>query len=534
MIIEKVIIENYKSFEEHFELKFSSDVSIVVGDNEVGKTSLLEAINLALTNQINGRNSVYELTPYLFNTKAIKKYIQSLKSGKKIQLPKIIIELYLKSTEEVQPLRGTNNLKKEDCPGIHLSIEFNESYAKEYEKYIENPDDINTIPIEYYEVKWYSFAYDSITNRSIPINATYIDTSSIKLINGTDKYISKIINDILEDREKAQLSLSYRKLKETFASEASILGINQKLNTVKGNITNKELAVAVDVSTKSNWESALTSYLDEVPFSYAGQGEQSSIKMRLALETQAQDSSVVLIEEPENHLSFSNMNKLIEGISSKCNGKQLILTTHSTYVVNKLGLENLILFNKNKKTMYLSELKEDTQKYFKKLPGYDTLRMLLSENPILCEGPSDELIIQKAYLNEYGKLPIEDGIDVITVKGLSFKRFLEIANLLEKPIKVVTDNDGDIDAIKDKYKEYDRNTNIQIFYDLDIKYKTLEPQIVKVNRLEILNKVLEIKKTTEEDMIDYMIKNKAECALKIFESKEKIYMPEYIKNAIKK
>lgn len=532
MIIEKIVVENYKSF-EHFELSFSNDVSIIVGDNEVGKTTLLEAVNLGLTNQINGRNSIYELTPYLFNTKVVDNYIEALKSHKNIPLPKIVIELYLKETEDVQVLRGTNNIKKENSPGIHLSIQFNEAYSDEYEKYIENPNEIKTIPIEYYEVKWYSFAYNSITSRSIPINCTYIDTSAIKLTNGTDKYISKIINDILEDKEKAQLSLSYRKLKETFVAEDSISGINQRLNMIKGNITNKELAVAVDISTKTNWESALTSYLDEVPFNYAGQGEQSSIKMRLALETQAQDSSVILIEEPENHLSFSNMNRLIEGISSKCSGKQLILTTHSTYVVNKLGLENLILFNKNKKTMELSALKEDTQKYFKKLPGYDTLRMLLSENPILCEGPSDELIIQKAYLNKYGKLPIEDGMDVITVKGLSFKRFLEIAKLLDKSIKVVTDNDGDIDAIKEKYKEYDEVDNINICYDIDTEYKTLEPQICKVNNIKILNKVFGINKKTEEEMIHYMITNKTECALKIFESKEDIKIPEYIQDAIK-
>lgn len=73
---------------------------------------------------------------------------------------------------------------------------------------------------------------------------------------------------------------------------------------------------------------------------------------------------------------------------------------------------------------------------------------------ILCKGPSDELIIQKSYLNEYAKLQIEDGIDVITVKGLSFKRFLEIIKLLDKPIKVVIDDD--INAIKEKYKEYDK------------------------------------------------------------------------------
>ncbi len=531
MVIKRIYIENYKSFRK-FELDFLNDKTVVVGDNEVGKTSLLEAINLGLTNQINGRNSIYELTPYIFNTCVVQEYIEAISKNENVELPKILIELYLEETDDVASLKGTNNTKKENCPGIQLIIQFNEEYSDEYLKYIENPKQIKTIPVEYYEVKWYSFAYNSVTSRSIPINVTYIDTSSIRMYNGTDKYVSKIINDILTDKERAQLSLNFRRLKEKFASEDSISGINKKLNTIKGDVTNKELEVSVDISTKANWENALTSYLDEVPFSYAGQGEQSTIKMRLALETQAKESSVILIEEPENHLSFSNMNKLIDSIGSKCEGKQLILTTHSTFVVNKLGLENLILFNKNKKTIPLTALKKETQDYFKKLPGYDTLRMLLSDNPILCEGPSDELIIQKAYKNKYGKLPIEDGVDVITVKGLSFKRFLEIASLLDKTVKVVTDNDGDVEAVKRKYADYEGNKNIKIFYDTDEKYNTLEPQICKVNSKEKLNALFNINKESSEDISQYMISHKTECALKIFETTEEIQLPRYIYDAI--
>lgn len=100
------------------------------------------------------------------------------------------------------PLKGINNSKREDCPGVKLSIEFNEAYIEEYEQYISEPEKVTTIPIEYYEVKWYSFANNSITSRSMPINVTYIDASSNKLANGADKYISKIINNVLDDREK--------------------------------------------------------------------------------------------------------------------------------------------------------------------------------------------------------------------------------------------------------------------------------------------------------------------------------------------
>jgi hypothetical protein len=56
------------------------------------------------------------------------------------------------------------------------------------------------------------------------------------------------------------------------------------------------------------------------------------------------------------------------------------------------------------------------------------------------EGPSDELIVQHAYLDAHGKLRTRDGIDVSV--RLSFKRFLELAVPLQRRTAVITDNDG--------------------------------------------------------------------------------------------
>lgn len=49
MRITKLLVENFKSFKERFEVEFTEGLNIVVGDNEAGKSTILEAINLALT-----------------------------------------------------------------------------------------------------------------------------------------------------------------------------------------------------------------------------------------------------------------------------------------------------------------------------------------------------------------------------------------------------------------------------------------------------------------------------------------------------
>lgn len=532
MIISKVHIENYKSL-SYFDLAFNNDLNIIVGDNEAGKSSLLEAINIGLTGQLNNRNLAFELTPYLFNKTAISEYINKLRLGELIEPPKILIEVYLKKSPELSKLQGTNNSKNENIPGLSVTIQFNEDYVPEYEEYISNPADVRTVPTEYYEVKWFSFAGNAVSVRSLPINTMFIDTSSTKLQNGTDFYIQKTIDDILEKKERAGLSLLYRKLKETFSALPSIQAINTRLKTGNSLISHKDLTVSLDVSQKTNWDSNLTSYLNEIPFNHIGKGDQNVLKMVLALERKkAKDSHIILIEEPETHLSFSTMAQLINMVSEKCEGQQLIITTHNAYVLNKLGIEKVILLGNNLKTLVFKDLPDTTQEYFKRLPGYDTLRLILAKKTILVEGPSDELFFQKAYFQTHGKLPIDNGIDVLSVRGLSFKRFLDIAKILGKEVVVITDNDGNCAKLVKKYKAFEGLPNIRIKYDLDENYRTLELLIVRDNNLSVMNSILEQTFSNTSDLIEHMLDNKTEWALKFFNSKEALTIPNHVQDVI--
>ncbi len=530
-MIQKIIIHNYKIFAD-FTLELADDCNIIVGDNETGKSTILEAINLALTKRLNGRFAENELSPYLFNTDVVKVFLEELAAGSNPSLPEIFIELYFDEVADLADFRGSNNSLREDRIGVRLEISFDEDYREEYEKLLENRDQVKLVPIEYYKVGWRSFADHPLTSRSIPIGLSFIDATTIRLQSGTDYYLQTIINDGLDVKERVALAVEYRKLREEFARQNSITAINQKLDSSKGTITDKQLAIAIDVSQKSNWETNLVPHLDEIPFQFSGKGEQNSLKIMLALERRADDTNIILIEEPENHLSFSSMNKLLKKIKDRCDGKQIIITTHSSFVLNKLGLDKLILIG-NSQQARLENLPADTQEYFKKLSGYDTLRLILAKKAILVEGPSDELIVQKAYHKAHGKLPIEDGVDVINVRGLSFKRFLDIAKELGIDTSVVTDNDGNYAVkVEQKYQDYVSLPNIHIFADRDESATTLEPQIVKCNDLATLNGILGTFFTDTQSLVEYMIENKTECALVLFETEQDFELPQYVKDAV--
>ena len=273
MSINKIIIENYKRFRK-FKSNFNKDINIIVGDNESGKSTILEAIELALNSQIGGKYIQYELSSYLFNNQAVGEYLDKLVQNTPIDLPKILIEVYLEDNIEFVLLKGTNNSEKEDVPGVAIEIVFDDDYKEELQKYIQNPSDVKTLPIEYYTVKWYSFSGNAMKIGKVPLKLMLIDNMNQNSNIGMDKYISNIFENTLTKNENIGLSLSYRKLKELFSNEQDIIKINEKIKRNK-EITDKDINISVDVSGKTKWETAMSLYVDQVPFKYIGMGNKT-------------------------------------------------------------------------------------------------------------------------------------------------------------------------------------------------------------------------------------------------------------------
>ncbi|MCW0018959.1 ATP-dependent endonuclease [Rhizobium sp. BT-226] len=530
MYISRVLVTNYRCLKTA-DVTLNSDLNIIVGDNESGKSTLLEAIHLALTGQLNGRPIQAELHPHLFNTATVTEYIAALIAKAPAVPPAILIELYFHDDAALSKLKGINNALGIDAPGVALSIEFNQEYAEEFKSYVADPTLIRTLPIEYYVVKWRGFAdNDLVTSRSVPIKPAFIDASTIRNNAAASRYVVDIMRDSLSKEQKVDLALSYRMMKDAFLDNAKVKGVNEALAKKKGEISDKALSVSLDTSSRATWEGGVMPHLDDVPLPLVGKGEQNAIKIKLAMASSA-DSHLILIEEAENHLSFSNLNELISHIAERRGSRQLIITTHSSFVLNKLGVESVVLFHHGK-SIRLNALTTGTQDYFMRLPGHDTLRLILAKRAILVEGPSDELIVQAAYVKQHGKMPLEAGVDVISVNSLAFKRFLEIAVLLDRTVAVVTDNDGKVAALTAKYVDYMGKPKISILYDGDEQFPTLEPQLLKANSRAVIEKVLGKSFVSDAALLEHMKDNKADTALKFFTTTEAWNVPGYIASAV--
>ena len=134
--------------------------------------------------------------------------------------------------------------------------------------------------------------------------------------------------------------------------------------------------------------------------------------------------------------------------------------------------------------------------------------------------------MDKFYRTITGISPEEDDVHVIDVRGLSFKRYLEIAKLTGSKVAVITDNDKDYEKhCVAKYKDYKDDSNIKEFYEDDDSMWTFE--IV----LEACNKTV-CKESFGQDAVSYMLNNKTESAYKLLSSNKSISVPGYIERAI--
>ena len=537
MKIRKIRIKNYKLITDAT-ICVNPDTNIFVGQNDSGKSTILEALAILTSGKLNGYAFERQIKANLFNFEARKAYRISLADPDNVLSPPTIeLEAYCDSTDALYS--GSNNFYGEDTAGIRAVVEFNTEYADAYKSMLMRGD-IYDIPVEFYSVSYKYFNGGTVSYRFCPIKAAFIDTTRKDYAYIVDRFVADNITTYLSTKEQIDLSTAFRKGRNDFHTNDVVVKLNE---SVKDHVHIGKKALSIDLKEEDvdEWKSQMSVIVDETPFENVGFGSQNTIKIELALKNSAEQVNMILMEEPENNLSFSNMAQLIKHVEES-EGKQVFISTHSSYVANKLNLGNIFLVSNGFVTPF-SALSDDTRKYFIKLPGYDTLRLVLAEKAILVEGPTDELILQKAYKDTYHHLPADDGIDIIVVDSLAFKRYCDIAVLLKKKTIVVTDNDGDImKNIETKYAEYLATGFLHFFYEKDEALNTIEPSMLFVNSdangpTKSFRKAISINNSfgnkSADEILAFMTHNKAEWAMRVFESETEIAYPRYIEDAIK-
>jgi len=504
--IKKIKIHNFKKFDD-LTITFDESLNIFIGDNEAGKSTILTAIDLVLSGS---RNKVENLgIDKLFNITTIKDFLESDKSFDK--LPKLYVELYLGQEDEKgtsiygEKFRGKFNSEDVNCDGLLLECVPNDDLSDEI-------------------AGFYLFSGEAYTGYSLrnELKHLTLDSSQISNDAATKHYIKRLFQSHTDTTQTSKLKNEYRKQKDTFTRD--------NFASLNGGID--DYSFAIRSNSKSNLTSDLTIREDDIDIANKGKGRQCFIKTDFALRKSQDNLDIVLLEEPENHLSHTYMHQLIQRIN-ETQAKQLFIATHSNLISARLDLRKAILLNSNNnQKAILNELTSGTAKFFMKAPNSNILQFILSQKVILVEGDAEFILMEAMYEKVTNEKLSDSGVHIISVGGTSFKRYLEIAELLEIKTAVIRDNDKDYDNnCIERYKDYSDANNIEVFSDKDNSVYTFE--IALYNKNESICEGVWSAGRRSLSVLEFMLKNKADCAFELLEKQsETLEVPDYIKEAI--
>lgn len=517
--IKSIRIIGFKKFKD-ITIDFNEHVNIIVGENEAGKSTILEAIDIVI-NQLY-KNSDKSIIGELIN----KENLEEFKKNPKIEkLPNISIELEFDLPN--------SNIKNLEYSGLEYldseqDVKSGISFKCEIDK--ENEDDVlefikaGKIPYEYYQMKWKTFGGAPYTSMRKPIKYLSINTSNIESNNSFNYFNKSLFINKYDENKRLNIKANYVSQIEGLLNNISEMeDIDEKR---KFGINTKKVVL----------ENIITILEDGISIENKGKGMENLVKTKMALEKN-NNNDIISIEEPENHLSHSNLRKMIKEIEKNEENAQIIITTHNSLIVSSLDLRNVIFLNDDK-LVRLKDIDKKISEYFLKCDNNKIMEFILSNKIILVEGNTEYMLIPEFYKNAYGESLDKSEIYIISAAGLGYKNYIEIAKILNKKVVVITDNDKKQEKI-DEIDSFNRkNKNINIFTDKDINRWTIEVCLYLDNK-EKMEEIIDYNPKydylfNEKDygkVLGKMLNNKTDTAYKLINERN-IVIPNYIKEAM--
>ena len=514
--IQRLVLKNFKRFKA-LELEFDSELNILVGGNEAGKSSVLQAIDILLSAS---RSKVEGIgLEALFNADCIAEFLSGMR--RITDLPELLIEVYFDDLPGRHDLDGRNNSKGADYSGIKMVCKPVDEYTREVQTILSEKHD--NFPFEYYGVHFLTFTDGTVSPYTKPLRHLLIDSSLINNEHATRVYTRSMYASEASVAQRNLHGFEYRKAKAKFKDEV-FKTMNESLEGYKFDIR---------TSPKSNVETDIIITEDDIPVDSKGKGRQCFIKTEFALRNREHALDVLLLEEPENHLSQVHMRKLIERIRASVK-KQLFVATHSSFIATRLNLRKVLILSEENpsRPASLKDLSPVTAEFFMKAPDNNVLELALCKKSILVEGDAEFILMEALYMISTPGCSLDaDGVHVISVDGTSFKRYLELAKLLGIKVAAIRDNDKDYEAnCVANYADY-LSASLQVFADPDNARYTFEVCLYQDNQAVCDGLFAAGRKTLSVQ--DYMLKNKTDAAFNLLEKKgTALAAPDYIQRAV--
>lgn len=571
MHISNLKIRNFRAI-ENLELSFNKGLNVLIGENNSGKTAIIDLLRL-IFDKGNYPHEIYwkETDFRVGSTDEIKPIEFEIKF--KIDNKN---EKYWFNDLHIVEIDENNNMQ--DFLEIHGKITLiNSNNSKKIKREFWGGKDFeNKIPWEV----WNSLNFTYLSplrdvNRDLrPTNNNLLSKLFLNIADLKDddykEKMASIIKENFDNDEWIELLNEGKDkiithLKEmNFIDDFQDIDINFSTFEYEDIVKKLILQLPIDLDDETNKINYFNLYQNGLGYNnliYASTIFGDIIQRKELLK---QDYNLLLIEEPEAHLHpqlESTFFRYLQKLDIH-NEFQIIVSSHSPTITAKTKLDNVIVMKNINNTIYATSIKDTCLKnedkiFLKKFLDVTKSQLFFSNGVILVEGISEALLLPIFAKMLGEKYDLEkNGIEVI-VTGISFQRYSGLFNSddpnkrLNFKCAVLTDDDGDKKELSDSrlnnlnklsknnFKAFiGRNTFERELFENNLNSDIIPKIFDKVHPRIRNNLKSNGDEFTPEILVKKLEKTKSEFAYELAEFLEKNYkttdfiIPEYIKKAI--
>lgn len=464
MYISELKLENFRKY-KNVNINFNEGLNIIVGENNSGKTAIIDAIRILLGTQGNEFYRV-EKEDFYYNN---GKYENEFK-----------IVCYIRGINEKEGGMFLEFLsfeeKKDECENTiynpYIKIETIAKYKDNkifFDTFIGDiKDDIGyRIPgeiKEFFKVVFLKPLRDAenqmIAKKNSRLAQILLNFDSDILKDDENNELVKIIKEANE-----RLKLKTNEIKIKPMGQENEMPIIELINNFIGQMNAGDVQSNLDFKIKDN---SLKEILERISIEFDSPKEGLGIENLLFTAVEfllLKNSSyfglkTVLIEEIEAHLhpqtQLNLINYLTDNYSKREHG-QIIMTTHSPNITSKVNIENLLICKDN--NIYnmgekYTNLEKGDYKFLSRFLDVTKANLFFAKKLIFVEGDAENLLIPVLAKIILGETLESQGISVINVGNTAFLRYSRIFQRKDKNeffnIKIAIITDLDIKREKNK------------------------------------------------------------------------------------
>ena len=502
MHITTLKIKNFRAI-ENLELNLNKGLNVLIGENNSGKTSVIDLLRLVFDkgnypNEIYWKETDFRVINSSNEFKPIEFDIKFKPNDEKESF--CFSELHVVEYDE--------NGNKVDFLEIHgkISLIKTRGETKIKKEYWGGKDKENRIPWEIWNELNYTYlsplrdvTRDLKPNNNNLLSKLFLNISELKEDEDYKEKMSELIKKNFNNEKWEELLDEGKEKITTHLEQLNFIDDYQDINIAFSSFEFEDivkkliLQLPVDFNMPTE-EKEIFFNLNQNGLGYNNLIYTSTIfgDIIQRKEVFEDNYNLLLIEEPEAHLHPQLENTFFKYLQrlEETNEFQIIVTSHSPTITAKTKLDNIIVMNTINNNIFATPLKdtllEDEDRIFlKKFLDVTKSQLFFAKGVILVEGISEALLLPvfaRLMGDEYDL--DKHGIEVIET-GISFQRYSGLFNSddssrrLNFRCSVITDDDRDKDLSDTRLKNLKNlsKNNFQVF----IGQQTLEWELFNSN-----------------------------------------------------